>query len=273
MDKPFFSIIIPAYNSEKTIDVAIGSILKQQYNAYEVLVIDGLSKDKTLEKVRSYNDARLKIHSEKDNGIYDAMNKGVALASGTWLMFLGSDDELYDSNVLGDVYTAINKNDRVIYGNVMLKGNTGWGNDGQLYDGEFTIQKLLKVNIAHQAIFYHKEVFIKCGVYNLNYKVCADFDMNLKAASKYKLKYIDRTIANFFAGGASTNTGDASFEKDYNHNIIKYFKNSLYNSSFKGLERQIIKQAKNNLRQLKAASGFYLLLIGMYFKVKRKITQ
>src|SRR4051812_5182325 len=109
MNLPFFTIIIPVFNSEKTIDIAIGSVLNQQYTSYEVLIIDGLSKDNTLEKVRSYNDARIKIHSEKDSGIYDAMNKGIAKATGTWLMFLGSDDELHDNNVLADIHDAIDK--------------------------------------------------------------------------------------------------------------------------------------------------------------------
>lgn len=269
MELPFFTIIIPVFNSEKTIDMAIGSILNQVYRSFEVLIIDGLSTDETVKKVQAYNDSRIKVHSEKDKGIYDAMNKGIALAKGTWLMFLGSDDQLFDNLVLNDIHAAIHSNDKVIYGNVYINGNTGWGSDGQIYDGEFTIEKLLKVNIAHQAIFYHKEVFEKCGHYDLQYKICGDFDFNLRVASKFKMRYIERTIAKFYAGGASTDVRDLDFEANYSKNIIQYFNKQLYHNSFKGLERYILRQGVADLKQFKALSGSYLLLVGAYFRIKR----
>ncbi|MDR2410857.1 MAG: glycosyltransferase, partial [Bacteroidales bacterium] len=86
---PVLSIIIPTYNSSKTINRCLDSILCQSYSNYEILVMDGLSSDNTLELVKAYNDRRIQIYSGKDNGIYDAMNKGIALAKGEWLYFSG----------------------------------------------------------------------------------------------------------------------------------------------------------------------------------------
>ncbi|WP_345950605.1 glycosyltransferase family 2 protein [Mucilaginibacter sp. PAMB04274] len=248
------------------------SILNQTNDRYEILIIDGLSKDETSKIINSYSDPKIKIISEADKGIYDAMNKGIALAKGQWLMFLGSDDQLADDKVLSDIVDVIkDRNEKVIYGNVILRGNTGWGTDGQLYDGKFSIEKLLKKNIAHQALFYHRSVFQECGNYNQLYKICADYDLNLRVAAKFKMHYIDRKIAVFNAGGASTSSRDLNFEQDFSNNIIKYFFKDLYKDTFKGLERKISRYAKLQLRQFKFLSAAYLLLISLYFKIRRHI--
>ena len=94
---PFISIIIPTFNAESTILKALESILQQTFKDFEILIIDGLSKDKTIEIVENLKDSRIKIHSDKDIGIYDAMNKGIHYAQGKWLYFIGSDDYLYNN--------------------------------------------------------------------------------------------------------------------------------------------------------------------------------
>src|SRR5246127_4505724 len=98
--EPSFSVIIPTYNSAKTISQSIQSVLRQSFTGYEVLIIDGASTDDTLAITSAFNSERIKTISEKDRGVYDAMNKGIKLAKGQWLYFLGSDDALYDDSVL-----------------------------------------------------------------------------------------------------------------------------------------------------------------------------
>ena len=100
-----FSIIIPTFNSEKTLDIALSSIVVQSYQNFEVLIIDGLSTDSTIDIAKKHQKVfpNIKIKSEKDNGIYDAMNKGIALAKGEWLYFMGSDDSLYNDDVLNQI--------------------------------------------------------------------------------------------------------------------------------------------------------------------------
>ncbi|GHT73767.1 hypothetical protein AGMMS50262_05420 [Bacteroidia bacterium] len=157
--------------------------------------MDGLSTDSTLEIVKYFNDDRIKIFSEKDEGIYDAMNKGIDRANGEWLYFLGSDDVLYDAEVLSDISSFIKEDDGVsfIYGNVVMKKS----ND--IYAGEFDRVKLFYQNISHQAIFYKKDIFALIGLFDLKYKVWADWDLNLRCFlhPNILVRYIDRIIANY----------------------------------------------------------------------------
>lgn len=219
MVAPFYSIIIPTYNSAKTIEAAIESVLSQKFIDFEILIIDGSSTDDTILKVEEFGDSRIRIVSEKDNGVYDAMNKGIQLSKGEWLYFLGSDDILTDSKVFENVYKQIIKTTSgVLYGNVVIKGNTNWATDGTLYDGVFSLSKLLLKNICHQAIFYKKELIAKEQIaFNLNYPVCADWDFNLRLWVKQPFKYMPLTISFFYAGGISTQN---SAHDDFIENVV-----------------------------------------------------
>ncbi len=97
---PFFSIITVCLNSEKTIETTIKSVIDQSFTDFEYIIIDGKSSDKTLEIIEKYKDSRIKIISEKDKGIFDAMNKGVSLSKGKWIHILNSDDYYYSKNSL-----------------------------------------------------------------------------------------------------------------------------------------------------------------------------
>src|SRR5690606_10898813 len=118
---PFFSIIIPTHNSDRFVPKAIDSLISQKFSDFEILIVDGLSDDNTVEVVNAFHDTRIQITSEKDTGIYDAMNKGVLLSKGQWLLFLGSDDRLHDPSVLQDVYDTVHAHpsSKFIYGDVM----------------------------------------------------------------------------------------------------------------------------------------------------------
>jgi glycosyltransferase involved in cell wall biosynthesis len=203
MSVPFFTIIIPTFNSEKKLQNALNSILQQTFSDFEILIIDGLSRDNTVNiiKENANKDKRIRFVSEKDNGIYDAMNKGITLAKSDWIYFLGSDDHLFNDKVLHAVFGNLKNNDcDMLYGNVCgvaFKGK---------YDGEFDEEKLLKKNISHQAIFYNKHIFSKIGNFNTRYRTHADWDLNISCFenSSIKAKYIDLLIAEFAVGGASS---------------------------------------------------------------------
>jgi len=223
----FFSIIIPTFNSAKDIQDCIDSILIQDCKDVEICVIDGGSTDATVSIVESNRDkgAKIKLISEKDKGTYDAMNKGVELASGEWILFLGSDDSFFDATVLSELKAELNHTSEVVvYGNAKINGNTGWAKDGQLYDGLFTLPKLLNQNICHQAMLYKRSFILnQVGTFRLDYPISSDWDFNLRCWAKQSFRYIPITIANFNAGGVSTDAFDASFSKDYLSNICKYF--------------------------------------------------
>jgi glycosyltransferase involved in cell wall biosynthesis len=225
---PLVTIIIPSYNSEKTLHRCISSIISQSFTDFEVLFVDGQSKDKTLEIIKEYQSkyAFIKYTCECDRGIYDAMNKGIDRAYGDWILFMGSDDELYDNTVLEKVFSSdVTTQDNIIYGNVKIINSNSWAIDGSIYDGVFDTHKLLNRNICHQAIFY-KTDFVKAeiGYYNLNYRVCADWDFNLRCWAKTPFKYADIIIAKFYAGGESSiNQMDEAFSNEFLGNILLYF--------------------------------------------------
>ena len=234
--------------------------------------MDGQSNDNTPTICKQYAEKHSFIYyfSEKDRGIYDAMNKGIKITNGDWIYFLGGDDILYDENVLEKFEQATKTfKFKLFYANVLVNGDTSWAIDQQVYDGFFNISKLLTKNICHQAIFYKKELFKEYGDFNLKYVVCADFDMNLKIASKYPMKHLDFILAIFNPGGASSTILDIAFMEDLNINITKYFHRQLYKSYFQNQEHLIIYQAKNG--DYSVLNKIYLLSIGYYFKIQRKL--
>ncbi len=226
------SIIIPTYNSGATLAVVLGSVAQQTEKNVEVVIMDGLSTDNTLEIAESFKVQilGLKIFQEKDDGIYDAMNKAMDRATGKWLCFMGSDDKFYNEDVLERI-TRFTETTRakVIYGNVHILGDTGWAKDGDIYAGEFDIHKLLNQNICHQAIFYNRE-FIKneIGYFSLEYKKSSDWDYNLRCWAKRPFEFVDIIIADFAAGGYSTNSTDTRIVDDFVDNVLSYFKIDLF---------------------------------------------
>lgn len=227
-----FTIIIPTFNSAATLAACLESIVQQSYKDVEVLLIDGKSSDATLEIARLFQE-RIKgmsIFSEEDKGIYDAMNKGIDKATGKWLMFLGSDDSLYNTRVLEVVASLAEVTSaQVLYGNAHIVGNTGWAKDGELYDGVFDIHKLLNQNICHQAMFYRTK-FVKeeIGYFDLAYTKSSDWDFNLRCWAKQPFQFVDITIAYFVAGGISTTANDSAIIEDFVSNVRRYFKIGLF---------------------------------------------
>ncbi len=228
-----FSIIIPTFNSEASLPMSLASIANQTFKNVEVLIMDGASTDGTIEAASSFVKTipKLSIYSEKDEGIYDAMNNGILKSKGEWLYFMGSDDRLYDIHVLEKLDEFLSKvSSQVVYGNVEISGDTGWAKDGTLYDGPFDLPKLLNRNINHQAIFYRSR-FIKAevGFFNTRYHVLSDWDFNLRCWAKSPFQFVNLTVAFFAAGGASTDGIDKEFSKDRIDNILRYFKIDLFN--------------------------------------------
>ncbi len=213
---PFFTIIIPTYNSSATLKESLDSVLQQSFRDFEILLMDGVSKDDTVAVAASYHDERIHIHSEPDKGIYDAMNKGLKKASGQWIYFLGSDDRLYDAEVLNDVFQKIRTvKEKVAYGNVKIEGTVDWAKGGSVYGGKFNLYKLLRRNICHQSLFYRTEFIKKHRLeYNPEYPVSSDWDFNLKCRMHTDFFFIDRIIAVFNGGGLSSSEKNADSFRD-----------------------------------------------------------
>jgi glycosyltransferase involved in cell wall biosynthesis len=211
------SIVVPTFNSRRHLSRCLDSIRRQTYRDFEVVLIDGASTDGTLELLRDYarEDARLKLFSEPDQGIYDAYNKGIERASGEWIHFLGSDDELHSDRTLEQISPYLNSHYDLVYGNVLMRGDASWAKSGAIFDGEYSLEKLGRQNISHQAVFYRRTLFDRHGRYDLRYKVLADWAFNLRVFRRSRKKYVDLVIANFYAGGLSTQRRDETFQEHY----------------------------------------------------------
>jgi glycosyltransferase involved in cell wall biosynthesis len=215
MDPPLISVITPTFNSGAKIAATVASVLSQRKGLYEFLVIDGGSTDETLAHLRAQGPA-LRYLSEADEGIYDAMNKGIRLTSGEFLYFLGAGDRLLPG-VLEAVAVEIRK--LPCQGQTsrptLLYGNVSWSRYSRPYDGRFNRFKLLRRNICHQAIFYQRSVFERLGSYNMKYQLLADWEFNIRCFSDHNVRkrYIPLRIADFEEGGRSQ-TPDLAFQAD-----------------------------------------------------------
>jgi glycosyltransferase involved in cell wall biosynthesis len=205
MNEKKISIIIPSFNSGKTITATLESIVSQNTgDDIECIVVDGSSTDETIHILQEFctKYEYISFISEPDKGIYDAMNKGIAMSCGHYLFFLGSDDVLYDKNVLQNIiqHPAFGRYD-FIYGDVLFKQSR------IKMGGETHYLKLLKSleNIPHQAIFYARTIFARLGGYNLRFPIYADFHMNIQCFRNEQItkKYIPGTITIFNETGAS----------------------------------------------------------------------
>jgi glycosyltransferase involved in cell wall biosynthesis len=203
MNKPVLTIIIPTLQSERTLQGALESLLTQQFRDFEVLIMDGVSRDRTLTIAGAFaeRDNRVRVLSEPDKGIYDAMNKGIDAARGQWILFLGSDDRLYDDRVLSSFFSTPGMDELdMVYGDVVSPSYKG------RYDGVFTLGKLLRRNMPHQAIFFRKSLFGYMGIFTIRYKGYADWEFNIRCFrdSRVRMRYIDLVVACYGADGVSS---------------------------------------------------------------------
>ena len=223
------SVIIASYNCVDTIEDAILSVIGQDFNSKELIVVDGGSTDGTVDVIKAYDDVIYHWVSEADNGVYDALNKGIGFSRGSWLYFLGADDKLFNNSVFSQIFSRSIAG-KMIYGNVILIGNGVVGNDGDVYDGEFNKFKLCQKNICHQAIFYNKKLFHVIGKYDLIYPVLSDWEFNIRAfgMSTTHPAYVDKIISLYNAEGKSSRKHDSKFYEDYLLNIRKNFGSIYY---------------------------------------------
>ncbi len=218
MNSNLISIVIVVYNAKDTIKSTIDSILAQIYKNIEIVIIDGKSNDGTIDIIKSYSTKINYFISEKDNGVYDAMNKGISASKGEWIFFLGADDILFDENVFSSIFIS-NKYDDIdfLYGDVVLTSNQ------KVYGGERTYMSLVDKNICHQSILYKKNIFNTIGKYNLNYKILGDFDFNIRVFENSTLEkqYINQTIALYNNKGLSSYTLDKEFHSHILHIFLE----------------------------------------------------
>ena len=203
MSKPVLSVITIVYNNVRDIERTMLSVLNQGYPHIEYLVIDGASTDGTREVIERYQERLACYRSEPDKGIYDAMNKGLALAKGDYVLFMNSGDEIYDSETVAAVFASADGAD-IYYGETEMY-NENWESLGQRRHKapESFSWKSFKygMSISHQAIYVKRTI---AAPYDLSYKYSADIDWIIKAAKKADKIVNTRTyVAKYLVGGIS----------------------------------------------------------------------
>ena len=200
---PKFSVVIATFNDGNVLPDAIESVLNQDFSGdYELVVIDGDSQDHTREVLDHYSTRLAYWISEPDNGIYDAWNKGIAVANGEWITFLGADDVLRP-NALSSYAKFLSQNPDLEYvsARVSLKSPLG----GVRVIGQPWSWKEFRhfMKTAHVASIHARHLFEHHGVFSLGYSICADYEFFLRVGPDLKAGFLAQTVACMAAGGIS----------------------------------------------------------------------
>lgn len=207
------SIITATFNSAKTLKDTIQSVLRQTNKDFEYLIIDGGSTDETIDIVKSYESefsGRLKWVSEKDKGIYDAMNKGIKMASGDVVGILNSDDYFTSDDILQTIADAFKcQNVDAIYGDIHFIRDGNPQKCVRYYSSRMFRPFWLRFGFmpAHPSFYCKREIFDKAGLYSLDYKIGADYEMMVRLFKRHKIKslYVNKDFVTMRTGGASNN--------------------------------------------------------------------
>ncbi|WP_373101668.1 glycosyltransferase family 2 protein [Bacteroides caccae] len=196
------SIIIATYNASKTLYVALNSVCNQTFSNWECIVVDGESKDNTVDIIKKFSDKDLRFRwlSEPDEGVYNAFNKGWKMAKGEWVYYLGADDEILP-NTFDNIFGNKIDDWDVIYGNY-LKSSQG---KIEVVKSHSDPSFLRRNNTSHQAVIMRRKVIEDLKGFDERYKLCADYDILVRAYLKqYIFKYVDIDFAVFTIGGMSS---------------------------------------------------------------------
>jgi glycosyltransferase len=233
------SIITTTYNSEHTIIDTIESLNQQTYKNYNLIIIDNLSSDKTLEIIKKNFKGNLKIVSEKDNGIYHALNKGILYADGEIIFILHSNDRLIEKNSLELVINSFKKfNPDVIYGNIIIENRKtkkiirNWISDRVNLHNKINNTNSYKFKFKngwappHTSLFIKKDIIKKIGQYNTNYQISSDYDYIIRIfhSDNIKTLYINNYIVAMSIGGKSTKFANVFKKMSEDYSIINKHK-------------------------------------------------
>jgi glycosyltransferase len=201
------SIITISCNAEKTIEKTLRSIESQSYDNIEHIIVDGGSKDNTLEICNSFPHVS-KIISESDKGVYDAFNKGLKIATGDIIGFLNADDVFYESNSVLEIVNAFSINETdIVYGNLDYVNE-----DGKVIRN--WVSKPYKRGLikkawmpAHPTFYCKKEIYNRLGGYNDSFKIAGDFELCIRFLEVYKVHsfYLNKKLVKMLVGGVSNN--------------------------------------------------------------------
>ena len=222
-NQPLISIITVVYNGERFLEETIQSVVNQSYDNVEYIIIDGGSTDGTIDIIKRYEDRIDYWSSESDNGIYDAWNKGLSLATGDWIGFLG-DDDIYHENAISDYIDLLLREVDLEYISSKV----------ELVDNNLNIINTIGIkwkwkdfkhymSVAHVGSLHSRNLYNKYGLYNTVYKVAGDYEMLLRPKEGLKCAYLNKITASMRDGGISNKMIHVAFLETLKikHNIAK----------------------------------------------------
>ncbi len=240
-----FSIIIATLNNEKTIDKNLKSIRKQSYSDYELIVVDGNSKDRTLEIINNYNFENIKIKSQLGNGVYNAFNEGIKISLGEIIIILNADDFFDNENALKKINDEFEKDKNL----KLLMTNIKIINDKneivRIYKNNFFKKNLFYFGYMqpHPGIFIKKEIYHSYGYYKEDFKNAGDFEFLLRVIGKKNINYkkINEFLVSMKHGGKS------------NKNLKSYLINTI--------------EIKKALKMNNYFASYFLIIIRLFIKL------
>lgn len=203
MEHPKLTVVSVCYNCENDVATTMESLLEQTFQDYEYVIVDGNSKDATLQKIKSYSSkfSNIKIISEPDRGIYDAMNKGVRNSAGDYIYFLNFGDFLVDQYVLERVVSSFTSKQDYYYGNIAKDGKIV-SQDGK---NSLFMTVYREHMLCHQSLFARRCLLVN-NPFDLNYKICADRDWFIRILKQgAKGEFVDVVVCNYDTSGVSSN--------------------------------------------------------------------
>lgn len=206
------SVVTIAHNSADTIRHTFESVLKQAYRNVEYIVIDGASTDSTIDIIKEYEvlfDGRMRWISEPDEGLYDAINKGINLASGEIVGCLNSDDFFTKEDILTRVAeTFVNENIDAVFGDIHFVKPNNLDRCVRYYSSKRFHPRFFRIGFmpAHPSFYVRRKYYEEYGVYSLDYTISSDFDLMVRFFHKYKIRYryIPMDFVTMRTGGTST---------------------------------------------------------------------
>lgn len=252
------SIITATYNSGSTLRDTIESVLNQTYKDIEYLVIDGESKDNTLDIAREYEprfEGRMRIISEPDKGIYDAMNKGIAAATGDVVGILNSDDFYTANDILEKINSAFVQNDiDAVYGDIHFVNDNNLDKCVRYYSSKGFKPWKMRMGWmpAHPSFYCKREIYEKFGAFDCSFKIGADFEnlLRLIFVNKIKIQYTALDCVTMRTGGAST-SGVSSHKQIFKDHMRAYKMNNVYSNCLFESSRYVSKAINLGMQKLK----------------------
>lgn len=218
------SIVTINYNNKNGLQKTIESVQNQTWKEFEYIIIDGGSNDGSVEIIKNNSIVNYWI-SEKDNGVYNALNKGIKVATGKYIIFMNSGDYFYDNNVLFSVAPTFAADISVLYGNSIYFKEDGFKRE-EIFPRKLSFSFFYTSGINHQACFIKRELFYKYFFYNENYKICADWEFFIYILCKENesYKHLETFICHYDFSGMSSNPKNINtFYSEKLQTINKYF--------------------------------------------------